>query len=278
MPIYQTGVTPAAAGTAIITSADYATLVTDMAASSDGDLGHTSDDYRWWRYNTVCGRPIPAHIHDGDTVAVLNNGDDGDYWDGDATADADGDQSYDNATDLSANGWDSPASAGDGAIADSGGSPTCSASAGGSNWMSFRFSGWSQPASDRYMAIVDFDVNTAADDANFQIRVEDGAKEVDVTGYVSALNEVGFSVGTSADGEGRALHTPGVPFFIIWDLSSDNALSRIIVPGVLTEPTIERVNAETTGSGPRITVGCSGTAAPSSAASIAVDRCQLYTL
>jgi hypothetical protein len=275
MPIHDTGV---ADSPDTVTSADYATLVVDMAASANGALGYTQDDYRFWRKNTVCGRPIPAHIHDGDTVAVLSNGTDGDWWDGDATADADGDLTYDAATDLSANGWDNPANGGDGAIADSGGSPTLTASAGGSNWLSFRFSGWIAPASDRYMAIVDFDVATAAHDANFQMRIEDGAKEVDVTGFVSAVNDMGFSVGAGQGGEGSALHTPGVPSFIIWDLSGDTALSRIIVPGVLTEPTIERVNAETTGSGPRITVGVSGTAAPSSAANAVVDRCQLYTL
>ena len=48
MPIYQTGVTPAAAGTAIITAAGYTALLTAMAAASDGDLGQDTSTGNYW--------------------------------------------------------------------------------------------------------------------------------------------------------------------------------------------------------------------------------------
>jgi hypothetical protein len=67
MPIFQTGVTPAAAGTTITTAAGYAALLAAMSAASDGDLGEDTDTGVHYYYYKPAGGPgilVPTAMYD----------------------------------------------------------------------------------------------------------------------------------------------------------------------------------------------------------------------
>lgn len=274
------------AGAAGVTSyANYGAL----PSGSAGDWGSTSDDGRAWRYNATASLWIPAELHTEGLTVLNNDIADADYWDGDATADAGGDQTYDAATDVHGaatfdlegvpvtvlNGWAVPAISSDGAttFGDSGmGSGPYIEVVGTGQWLSQRYSSWATVDSDRYLVVLDWNLTVGANLNAVQLRIEDGTYYVQVAGYVSALNEIGFMTGGSLSGEGRAVTTSGTPVFVVFDLSSANATSRIIVPSKTAEPTLERTNAGTSGGGPRFTLGVSNTS------TVTINRCQIYEL
>ena len=241
-------------------------------SASDGDWATTSDDGRAWRYHTIAGLWMPAHIY-SEGPAFLNDGTDDANWTPSSTA-----------VSLVGDGFPTGSwPPGTGTFSDSGGQPQIEVPSGSTgrgvfynNYYSGKVGAWTPPSSDRYLVILDWTPITGAHVDNICLTMRDGAVRADLTAYYGALGTVGWTVSSSMAGAGGCATSAGTPFFIIFDLSAANATSSVIVPGQRTTPTIQRSDMAAYTSERFAGILVSG--AGSSIGKVGVDRLQIFTL